>query len=99
MDILTALLGIAAIVGGMVVFAWFVLGRQVEHLRGMFRVDELGWPVGVQEEDPPPTWDLGTAGARVRRATDDALAVADLPTRTAVEARVGRGTSRRGGRW
>ncbi|MFL5680847.1 MAG: hypothetical protein ACJ77B_09635 [Chloroflexota bacterium] len=100
MDLLVALLGIAAMAGGLVAFAWFVLGRQVEHLRGMFRADELGWPRGVQEEDPAPTWNVaGLSVAGVGSLDDDRAIAGGAPARVRVEPQLGRGSSRRGGRW
>ena len=53
---LIALLGLALLVGGMISFARLGLGRQADLLSGLFRAPDLGWPRGVQEEDPPPSW-------------------------------------------
>jgi hypothetical protein len=99
-DLLIALLGIAAMAGGLVAFAWFLFGRQVEHLRGMFRADELGWPRGIQEEDPPPAWNVASASAAgVRSLDDDRRGPVGVPSRVRVEPQLGRGSSRKGARW
>jgi hypothetical protein len=55
-DILPALLAITAVIGCLVAIAVHAFGRQASHVAGMFRAEDLGWPRGVQEEDPPPIW-------------------------------------------
>jgi hypothetical protein len=55
-NLLVALLGLALLIAVMVGLAWMCLGREGELMTGLFRAPDLGWPRGVQEEDPPPTW-------------------------------------------
>ena len=56
MNPLTALSGIALLIAAMVALAWICLRGQGELMSGLFRAPGLGWPRGVQEEDPPPSW-------------------------------------------
>jgi hypothetical protein len=53
---LIALLGLALLVAVIVALAWICLGGEGELMGGLFRAPGLGWPRGVQEEDPPPSW-------------------------------------------
>lgn len=43
--------------------AWYLVVRGPEAMADLFRPDPgLGWPTGVQEEDPPPwRWDAAAA--------------------------------------
>ena len=56
MDLLTALLGLALLIAVMVGLVWACLGGEGELMSGLFRAPGLGWPRGIQEEDPPPGW-------------------------------------------
>jgi hypothetical protein len=53
---LLALVALSLLGAALVVVARLVVGRQGDLLAGLFRAPELGWPHGVQEEDPPPSW-------------------------------------------
>lgn len=97
MDLVTAFLGLTLMVGGLIGFAWFVLGREADHLAGMYRAAQMGWPHGVQEDDPPPVWSWRSPGDHADR--DDPLRAAPLPARSLVSPQMGRGSSRRHGRW
>ena len=100
MDLVTAFFGLTLMVGGLIGFAWYVFGREVDHLAGMFRPPDLGWPRGVQEEDPPPAWNVWPhASPMAVRVHEGGLWTDRLPARSPVSARVGRGSSRRHGRW
>ena len=57
---LTALLALALLIAAIVALAWMCLGGEGELMRGLFRAPGLGWPRGVQEEDPPPSWRWAT---------------------------------------
>ena len=71
MDALLSAFALAAPVG--LAAAWLVV-KGPSGLTGLFASQRLGWPHGVQEEDPP-SWDwsaLGrTAGPEVIPATDE----------------------------
>jgi hypothetical protein len=69
---LTALLGLALLIAVMVGLAWVSLGGEGDLLSGLFRAPGLGWPRGVQEEDPPPGW-RWSQRAEARFMPDDAL--------------------------
>jgi hypothetical protein len=84
MDILPALLGITALVGCVVGLAVHAFGRQASHVAGMFRAEDLGWPRGVQEEDPPPMWQAARRPAA--RPAIDPEPAAPAPARIAVPA-------------
>jgi hypothetical protein len=53
---LLALVGLGVLGAALVIVARLVFGRQGDLLAGLYRAPELGWPRGVQEEDPPPSW-------------------------------------------
>jgi hypothetical protein len=57
---LTALLALALLIAAIVALAWICLPGERELMSGLFRAPGLGWPRGVQEEDPPPSWRLAT---------------------------------------
>jgi hypothetical protein len=57
---LTALLALALLITAIVALAWICLGGEGELMSGLFRAPGLGWPRGVQEEDPPPSWRRAT---------------------------------------
>jgi hypothetical protein len=93
---LIALLGLSLVVAGVLVAAWLGLGRQGELLSGLFRAPELGWPRGVQEEDPPPNWGWARRPERTpgdEHASPAAVGAATRPVRA--QAVVRRGGSAR----
>lgn len=98
MDLLIALLGISTMAGGLIGLAWYVFGREVDHLAGMYQAPSMGWPRGVQEEDPPPSWSWRPS-ARAHADRDDPPRIAQLPARSLVAPHIGRGSSRRHGHW
>jgi hypothetical protein len=53
---LLALVGLAFLGAALVIVARLVFGRQGDLLASLYRAPELGWPHGLQEEDPPPSW-------------------------------------------
>jgi hypothetical protein len=53
---LLALVGLGFLGVALVIVARLVFGRQGDLLASLYRAPELGWPHGVQEEDPPPSW-------------------------------------------
>ena len=53
---LTALPGLALLIAAIVALAWICLRGEGELMSGLFRAPGLGWPRGIQEEDPPPSW-------------------------------------------
>lgn len=97
MDLVTAFLGLTLMVGGLIGFAWYVLGREADHLAGMYQGSPMGWPHGVQEEDPPTAWSWRPPRGHADR--DDLLRSAQLPARSLLAPHMGRGSSRRQGRW
>jgi hypothetical protein len=98
-DILTALLGISTMAGGLIALAWYVFGREADHLAGMYKAHDLGWPRGVQEDDPPPAWSWRSARPDADER-GDRQSGAGAPFATAVTPpRIGRGSARRHGRW
>jgi hypothetical protein len=91
---LIALLAFALVFGAMVGLAWLGLGRQGDLLTGLYRAPGLGWPRGVQEEDPPPNWRWSQR--REREAVDDERdGLAAMPPRTVVRAAAPRAAARR----
>ena len=93
MDVLLSvvqLLAVAAPVG--LAAAWFS-GRGADAMSSLFRSERgLGWPRGVQEEDPVAwDWDRGAAAARDAGSDTHAVSTAVEP----VVFRVGRGAARR----
>jgi hypothetical protein len=85
------LLALAAPVG--LAAAWFS-SRGAEAMSSLFRSDRgLGWPRGVQEEDPVPwNWDHGRRATRPSPGSDPARS----PIVERVAFRVGRGSARGG---
>jgi hypothetical protein len=53
---LLALVGLGFLGGALVVVARLAFGRQGDLLASLYRAPEMGWPHGLQEEDPPPSW-------------------------------------------
>jgi hypothetical protein len=91
---LIALLGLAIVVGAMVCVAWLGLGRQGDLLTSLYRAPDLGWPRGVQEEDPPPNW-RWSPRVEPGAVDDERDALAAMPPRTVVRAAAPRAAARR----
>jgi hypothetical protein len=53
---LLALVGLGLLGAALLIVARLAFGRQGDVLANLYRAPELGWPHGVQEEDPPPSW-------------------------------------------
>jgi hypothetical protein len=92
---LLALLALAVVSGAMVGLAWLGLGRQGDLLTGLYRAPDLGWPRGVQEEDPPPSW-RWSARREPGAVDDEREALAAMLPRTVVRAAAPRVATRRG---
>jgi hypothetical protein len=72
MDALLSAFALAAPVG--LAAAWLVV-KGPSGLTGLFASQRLGWPHGVQEEDPP-SWDWSAMG---RTPGTEVIATADEP--------------------
>jgi hypothetical protein len=91
MTALTALLALGLAAAVLFGAGWLACGRLAETYSGLFRASDLGWPRGVQEEDPV-AWNWTPR-------PDEPVDAAPPPAATApVAARVGRGPARRGRR-
>jgi len=53
---LIAVVALALLIAAMVALAWICPRGEGGLMSGLFRAPDLGWPRGVQEEDPPPSW-------------------------------------------
>jgi hypothetical protein len=89
-----ALLGLALVAAAVIGVAWLMVGRQGELLAGLFRAQGLGWPRGVQEEDPPPSWQWSQR-REIPDPMDDGLDFLASGSRGAAVSAVGRGAIRR----
>jgi hypothetical protein len=83
-DLLTALLGLALLIAVMVGLARVCLGGEGDLMSGLFRAPGLGWPRGVQEEDPPPGWGWSQRHEEPSRPGDADEPRAPLPERLIV---------------
>jgi hypothetical protein len=79
---LIALLVLALLIAAVVGLAWICLRGEGELMSGLFRAPGLGWPRGVQEEDPPPSWRRATPRDALR--TPEPIPVRPGPTHRAV---------------
>ncbi len=91
MDLLFLVAGLAVLSIPLAVLGAAAAGDPPDLLAGLFRDrHDLGWPIGVQEEDAPPHVPLGDPEPPPARSTGEGAA-----WRTTVRARVRMGRARR----
>ena len=92
MDPVIALVALLLVASALVGSGWRAYRGLDDILTGLFRGPDLGWPHGVQEEDPQP-WNW--AASHPEPAAED---VERQPRVAPLDAHVGRGLARKG-RW